>query len=258
MDLGLEGRVYVLTGASAGLGFATARHLVSDGAHVVISGRDGQRVAAAATALNEHAADSGGSALGLALDNADPDAPERLIAAARTRFDRLDGALVSVGGPPPGTVGTISDDAWRASFETVFLATVRLAAAFVENLERGGALALVLSGSVRSPIPHLGISNGLRPGLAGVAKSLADEHGPRGVRVLSLLPSSIRTERLRAVHEATGDPVAAATATAAATPLRRLGEPDEFGRAAAFLLSPAAGYITGAAVPVDGGLSRLI
>lgn len=257
MDLGLEGRVYVLTGASGGLGFATARHLVSDGAHVVISGRDEQRVIAATAALNEHA-DNGGSALGLALDNGEPDTPARLIAAARTRFDRFDGALVSVGGPPPGAVGAISDDAWRTSFETIFLGTVRLATAFAENLERGGALALVLSGSVRSPIPRLGISNGLRPGLAGIAKSLADEHGTRGVRVLSLLPSSIRTERLRAVHEATGDPEAAEAAAAAATPLHRLGEPDEFGRTAAFLLSPAAGYITGAAIPVDGGLSRLI
>ena len=115
----------------------------------------------------------------------------------------------------------------------------------------------MLSSSVRAPLAGLGISNGLRPGLAAVAKELADEHGPRGVRVLSLLPGRILTDRNRELFAATGDPERARAQAEAAIPLRRLGEPAEFGRVAAFVLSPAAGYLTGVAVPVDGGALRV-
>lgn len=251
MDLGLAGRVYVLTGASRGLGFATAEQLVADGARVVLAGRNAERVAAAAQRL-------GGPerAVGLGADLADADTAERLVALARQHYGRLDGALVSVGGPPPGTASATDDAQWRTSFETVFLGTVRAARTFAAELGAGGSVALVLSSSVRAPLAGLGISNGLRPGLAAVAKELADEHGPRGVRVLSLLPGRILTDRNRELFAATGDPGRARAQAEAAIPLRRLGEPAEFGRVAAFVLSPAAGYLTGVAVPVDGGALR--
>ncbi|MFD5628014.1 MULTISPECIES: SDR family oxidoreductase [unclassified Streptomyces] len=247
MDLGLKDRVYVVTGATRGLGNAAARELVADGAKVVVTGRDEESVTAAATAL-------GPDAFGVAADNADPAAAERLVGAARQRFGRFDGILVSVGGPAPGFVADNTDEQWTAAFESVFLGAVRLARTAAAELGEGGVIGFVLSGSVYEPIPGLTISNGLRPGLAGFAKSLADELGPRGIRVVGLLPSRIDTDRVRELDGLSPDPEAARAANESRIPLRRYGTPDEFGRTAAFLLSPAASYLTGIMLPVDGGM----
>ncbi|MFI1795771.1 SDR family oxidoreductase [Streptomyces sp. NPDC020379] len=247
MDLGLQDRVYVLTGASRGLGNATARELVADGAKVVITGRDEKSVTAAAEEL-------GPRALGVAADNADPGAAARLIATARERFGRFDGILISVGGPPPGSAADNTDEQWRAAFESVFLGAVRTARTAAAELSDGGVIGFVLSGSVRTPIPGLTISNGLRPGLAGFAKSLSQEVGPRGIRVIGLLPGRVETDRVRELDALSGDAEGVRAASEATIPLRRYGAPEEFGRAAAFLLSPAASYVTGAMIPVDGGV----
>ena len=251
MDLGLTDRVYLITGGSRGLGFATAQCLVADGARVVLAARDPDRMAQAVEAL-------GGPvhAVGVTTDLADPHGPVRLVDRAVDAFGSVDGALISVGGPARGTAASISDDQWREAFETVFLGSVRLARTVAERLVPGGALAFVLSSSARSPITGLGLSNGLRPGLSGVAKDMADEFGPRGVRVVSLLPHRIMTDRNRELWDATGDPESARLEAEAAIPLGRVGDPAEFGRVAAFLLSPAASYLTGLSVPVDGGASR--
>ena len=246
MDLELKDRVYVVTGATRGLGNAAARELVADGAKVVITGRDTERVAAAA-------ADLGPNAAGVAVDNADPETAARLIATAREKFGGFDGVLISVGGPPPGFLADNTDDQWDAAFESVFLGAVRVARAAAAELEAGGVIGFVLSGSVYEPIPGLTISNGLRPGLAGFAKSIADELGPRGIRVVGLLPARIDTDRVRELDEMSADPEAARARNEARIPLRRYGTPSEFGRVAAFLLSPAASYLTGIMVPVDGG-----
>ncbi|MFB7112273.1 SDR family oxidoreductase [Streptomyces sp. NPDC056190] len=246
MDLGLKDRVYVVTGATRGLGNATARELVADGAKVVITGRDGERVA-------EAAAELGPNAVGMAVDNADAEAPARLIAAAREHFGGFHGVLVSVGGPPAGFVADNTDEQWQAAFESVFLGAVRLARAAAAELEPGGVIGFVLSGSVYEPIPGLTISNGLRPGLAGFAKSLADELGSRGIRVVGVLPGRIDTDRVRELDALSADPEATRAAAESRVPLRRYGMPEEFGRAAAFLLSPAASYVTGVMLPVDGG-----
>lgn len=251
MDLGLADRVYVLTGASKGLGFATARCLLADGARVVISARETDRVTSAARELGDE-----DRVVGVTADLAAPDTASRLVETALRRFGRLDGALVSVGGPPPGNAAQITDEQWRDSFETIFLGTLRTARTVAAALPDGGAVGLVLSNSVRSPIPGLGISNALRPGLAGAAKDMADEYGPRGVRVVSLLPGRILTDRNRELFAATGDPERARITAEAAIPLRRLGDPAEFGRVAAFALSPAASYLTGVSIPVDGGALR--
>ncbi|MFF3973117.1 SDR family oxidoreductase [Streptomyces rubiginosohelvolus] len=246
MDLGLKDRVYIVTGATRGLGNATARALAADGAKVIITGRDEKSV-------EEAAAELGGDVLGLAADNADPSAAQRLVDTARERFGRLDGILVSVGGPAPGFLADNTDDQWQTAFETVFLGAVRLARTAAAALGAGGVIGFVLSGSVHEPIAGLTISNGLRPGLAGFAKSLADELGPRGIRVVGVLPARIDTDRVRELDALSGDAEAARTANEARIPLRRYGTPEEFGKTAAFLLSPAASYLTGIMVPVDGG-----
>ena len=173
--------------------------------------------------------------------------------AARQEFGRLDGALISVGGPPGGPAMAMSDDAWRAAFESVFLGAVRLSRMLGAELSEGGALAFVLSSSVRVPIPALALSNGLRPGLAGWAKTLAYELGPSGIRVVGLLPGKMATGRVRELDARHGDPDEVRAAAAQDIPLRRYGEPAEFGKVAAFVLSPAASYVTGVMIPVDGG-----
>ena len=247
MDLGLRGRTYVVTGASRGLGLACARALAEEGAHVVLGARDADAVARAAEEV-------GGT--GVVADLADPEAPDRLVAAAQEAYGRVDGALVSVGGPPGGSALGLSDAQWQGAFDSVFLGAVRTCRAVVAALPaEGGALALVLSSSVRSPIAGLAASNGLRPGLAMLAKTMADELGPRGVRVNGLLPGSVDTDRLRELH---GDDPAVRARVEQGIPVRRLGTPQEFGRVAAFLLSPAASYVSGAMVPVDGGALRAL
>ena len=268
MDLGLDGRVYLVTGGSRGLGFAAAQALVADGARVVLSAPHEGTAASAVARLAQNAAAAEPAAWVIA-DNADPATPGRLIAAARDRFGRLDGALISVGGSPSGTVATTTDEAWRSAFESVFLGAVRLARILAADLGgdgrrrlrpaggsvtgAGGSIVFVLASSVRVPLAELAIANGLFPGLAGVVKTLAGELGPAGIRVNALLPVRIATDRVRELDALQGDPDEVRARLSEHIPLRRYGEPEEFGRAAAFVLSPAASYITGAMIPVDGG-----
>ena len=265
MDLGLRDRVYLVTGGSRGLGFGAAQALVADGARVLLSAPHENTAAAAAARLAQDAAS--GAAAWAVVDNADPAAPGQLITAARERFGRLDGALISVGGSPGGTVADTGDDAWRSAFESVFLGAVRLARVLAADLGSGSdggagagsitgtgaSIALVLASSVRVPLAELAISNGLFPGLAGVVKTLAGELGPTGIRINGLLPVRIATDRVRELDALRGDPDEVRARLSERIPLRRYGEPEEFGRAAAFVLSPAASYITGAMIPVDGG-----
>jgi 3-oxoacyl-[acyl-carrier protein] reductase len=289
MDLGLRDRAYLVTGGSRGLGFAAAQALLAEGARVLISAPHEDTATAAVARLGQ--GDPPGAADWVVADNADPGAPGQLIAAARERFGRLDGALISVGGSPGGTIASITDDEWQAAFESVFLGAVRLARTLAADLGAepeagagggaevaagagsgagpggggggeaallgtGGSIVFVLAASVRAPLPGLGISNGLFPGLAGVVKALADEHGPAGVRVNGILPVRIATDRVRQLDALAGDADEVRARLSQNIPLRRYGEPAEFGRTAAFLLSPAASYTTGAMIPVDGGAIR--
>lgn len=247
MDLGLSDRVYVVTGAARGLGRACAEQLAAEGARLVVSATDEDGLRATAAAL-------GGSerALPIPGDLADPGLETCLVAAAIARYGRLDGALVSVGGCPPGSVADTEDSAWRFGFESHFLGPLRLCRAVGGGVSNeGGSIVLVLSTSVHEPIPNLALSNGLRPGLAMAAKTLADELGPENVRVNAVLPGRIESDRARRDAAQLDDHLPGND-----IPLRRHGEPLEFARPAVFLLSPAASYVTGTTLAVDGGLTR--
>ncbi|MEU8221785.1 SDR family oxidoreductase [Kribbella sp. NPDC048915] len=254
MDLGLRDRTYIVTGASAGLGFATAKALAAEGARLVISSRNEDSIKRAATELQE----LGGQVVGISVDNAEPDSAERLAATAIAKWGALHGALISVGGPRAGTAMDTDEEDWRAAFDSVFLGGLRIARAVARAGASDSSIAFVLSSSVKSPINGLAISNGLRPGLAMVAKTLADELGPNGIRVNGLMPGRIATDRLTELDARSGDPAAARRASEKTIPLRRYGDPDEFGRVAAFILSPAASYVTGTILPVDGGALRAL
>jgi 3-oxoacyl-[acyl-carrier protein] reductase len=252
MDLGLSDRVYVVTGASRGLGRACAELLAAEGARLVLNGRD-------EAALVETAARLGGSERALAVpgDLGEPGIETCLAAAAVARYGRLDGALISVGGPQAGAFMDLDDGAWRLAFESVFLGPLRMARTVGKLASREGvSILFVLSTSVRSPLGGLALSNGLRPGLAMAAKTMADELGHRNVRVNGIMPGRIDTDRVRELDEATGRPEEVRRQMESRIPLGRYGEPLEFARPAVFLLSPAASFVTGTMLAVDGGSSH--
>ena len=252
MDLGLADRVFVVTGGSRGLGRAAAEALVAEGAKVVLAARD-------ADVLTQVAVELGGpdSAFGVPTDLAEAGAEERMVAAAMARFGRVDGGLISCGGPAPGSVMEITDEQWLAGFQSVFLGSLRAARAVANSIgDDGGAISFVLSSSAREPIEGLATSNGLRPGLAGVLKTMADELAPRGIRVNGLMPGWINTDRTRELDAKMGRSDSARRRREAAIPMGRYGDPVEFGTIAAFTLSAAASYLTGTLIPIDGGARR--
>ncbi|MFP5309054.1 MAG: SDR family oxidoreductase [Actinomycetes bacterium] len=252
MDLGLTDRHLVVTGGTAGLGLAVARVLVEEGARVTVASRDPARVEAAAAELG---------AAGVVVDLTAPDASTRLLDAAEAANGPLHGGFVSHGGPPPGPATELDDARLDAALAGSVLAPVRVVRDLVARLDDGGAVAVLTSMTSVQPIAGLASSNVARPAVWGYVKALADEVAPRGVRVNVVLPGRFATERLAEleadVAEREGTTPAAVRAEAVArVPLRRLGDPAELGRVAAFLLSPAASYVTGSAWAVDGGAVR--
>lgn len=258
MDLALSSRTYIVSGGSKGLGLATAEALVDEGANVVLLSRNESRLHAVCERL-------GTAAIALPGDLDDPELAQRAISVAHDHFGRLDGALVSVGGPPAGTVLSTTDDQWSAAFGTVFLGGLRLMrevarATSVENSShpgQGASIAIVLSSSAVQVLSGISISNGLRPGLAMLVTDLADEVGPKDVRVNGLLPGRFDTERVRELDAASGDADENRARLSTGIPLRRYGRAEEFAQVAAFILSPASSYVTGTVIAVDGGSTRV-
>ncbi len=250
LDLGLEGKLFLVGGASRGLGRAVAEQLLLEGARVILVSRD-------ESTLSETARELGGEAHPLAADLSDPRGVGTIAETISGMGGELGGVLVNSGGPPFGRALELEDDRWLAAFGSLIGGPIRLLRALVPLMGDGASVLFVTSSSVRQPIPNLDASNVLRPGVAALAKCLARELAPR-VRVNSLAPGRIDTERSRSLDSSNAEalgisPGEARARASEAVPMGRYGEPEEFGRAAAFLLSPAASYINGVSLQVDGG-----
>jgi 3-oxoacyl-[acyl-carrier protein] reductase len=203
------------------------------------------------------AARHGVETLAIVADLAEPDACERAVRECVARFTRLDVLVANAGGPPGGAIDTIDDAKWRRAFELTFLTTVRLARAAIPHMveRRWGRVVVIGSGSMAAPIPGLATSSGLRPGLKGVVKLLAERYAKDGVTVNVAAPGYARTERLVELgHAGAGDDPFAELKRE--IPAGRLGEPEEIGALVAFLASDRAAYITGQTILVDGGRNR--
>ena len=262
MDLGLKGKVALVSGASKGLGFAVARALAADGARVAICSRDGNAIAAAGQRIEQ---ETGAEVLAAAVDVRDKGAIERWIASAADRFGGIDAMMTNSGGPPAGDAISFDDGAWQDAAELLLFSTIRMVRAAVPHIERrgGGAILVSTSSSVKEPVPNLGLSTVLRASVSALAKTLALELAGRKIRVNQIIPGRIDTDRVRHLDEANArkqgsTPEQARARAMAAIPMGRYGEADEFGRVGAFLLSDAASYMTGATVQVDGGQIRSV
>ena len=246
MDLGLAGRTAIVCGASAGIGLACAEALAEEGANLVLFARRRE--------LLEHEAGRLG-AVAVAGDVRRGHNLERLVETAVETFGGIDVLVNNSGGPPRGTALELEDDQLADAVELLLLSAVRLTRLCLPHLERSGRgrIINIASSSVREPVARLALSNAVRPGVVGWAKTLAQEVGPLGITVNTIAPGQIETARLAERY-----PQGPSERDLAPIPLRRLGQPRELGDVVCFLASERASYVTGAVVPVDGGLTRFL
>jgi len=258
MDLGLKGKVAMVAGASRGLGFAVAQALAEEGAIVSISSRSENAIQAAAARL-------GGQTLGTAADVKSADAIHHWASVTIERFGGVDLLFANAGGPPAGPALSFDDTAWHDAANLLLFSTLRMVRAVVPSMKArgGGAILVSTSSSIKEPIPNLGLSTVLRASVSALAKTLALELAASKIRVNQIVPGRLDTDRVRELDEINGKKQGISAAEAKAKsigsiPLGRYGDPTEFGRVGAFLLSNAASYLTGATVQVDGGLVKSV
>lgn len=257
MELSLKDKIALVTGSSRGLGYATALQLAKEGCKVVINGRDEARVKNAVERVKK---ETGTEALGLVGDASLPDMPAKLIQQTVEAFGGLDILITNTGGPKPGSIDSLDEAAWQTGIDLCLMAHVRLIKSALPHLRKSAAASIltVTSVSVKQPIQNLLISNSVRAATVGLTKSLALELGREGIRVNSILPGWTETERVSELMNAraTANQTSAeeeAQRQAAEIPFGRMGQPKEFANAAVFLVSPAASYINGVMLQVDGG-----
>jgi len=258
MDLGLKGKVAMVGGASRGLGLAVAEALAGEGAIVSVASRNDSAVKAAAARL-------GGQSMGTAVDVRSADDIRRWADLTIERFGGVDLLFANGGGPPTGPALSFDDAAWQDAANLLLFSTIRMVRAVVPSMTArgGGAILVSTSSSVKEPIPNLGLSTVLRASVSALAKTLALELASAKIRVNQIIPGRLDTDRVRELDAINSrkqqiSPAEAKARSAAGIPMGRYGEPEEFGRVGAFLLSDAAGYMTGATVQVDGGMIRSV
>lgn len=262
MDLQLKDKIALVTGASSGLGYATARLLLREGASVAINSRGGEKLEQAAASLR---AETGCEVLALPADVTAHDAAGKLIAEVAAQFGGLDILIANAGGPPAGKFESFDDEAWQKAVELSFLSQVRLIRAALPLLRKSSAASVltITSLSVKQPIPNLILSNSIRLATIGLTKALALEMGGEGIRFNSILPAWTETGRVVSLMDSRAkaagtSPEIEREKQAAESPFKRMATPEEFANAAVFLVSPAASYLTGVMLPVDGGMYKAV
>lgn len=260
MDLGLRNKIAMVGGASKGLGYAVAHALAAEGAALSIASRDDGAIRRAGETI---ARETGARVFPTAADLSRADAIARWHAATLKEFGGVDLLFANTGGPPAGTALSFDDDAWQAAFNLLLMSVIRTVRLVVPSMRArgGGSILIGTSSSVKEPVPYLALSNVLRSGVTSLAKTLSAELAAERIRVNTLIPGRIATDRLRQLDEINAKKAGIAVEdqekrSAGTVPMGRYGAADEFGRAGAFLLSDAASYITGASVQVDGGLIK--
>ncbi len=260
MDLKLKDKRILVTGSSRGLGYAAAYVLAREGARVAINGRDEAKIKNIAEKMSK---ETGAQVIGLAGDVSLADVPEKLIQQAVKEFGGLDILITNAGGPPPGTIDSLDEAAWQKGVDLCLMLHVRLIKSALPFLRKSDSASVltVTSLSVKQPIENLLLSNSIRAATVGLTKSLALDLGKEGIRVNSILPGWTETERVTELMSARATANSSsveeeARKQAALSPLGRMGQPEEFANAAAFLVSPAASYITGVMLNVDGGMYK--
>jgi 3-oxoacyl-[acyl-carrier protein] reductase len=262
MDLGLKGKVALVSGASKGLGYAVAKALAADGATVAISSRDERAISDAARRIEQ---ETGARVSATAVDVRSKEAIDGWITRTAETFGGIDALMTNSGGPPAGAAVSFDDQAWQEAAELLLFSTIRMVRATVPHMERrgGGAILVSTSSSVKEPVPNLGLSTVLRASVSALSKTLSVELAAKRIRVNQIIPGRIDTDRVRHLDEVNAKKQGITTEEAkakaiAAIPWGRYGHIDEFGRVGAFLLSDAASYVTGASVQVDGGQTRSV
>ena len=260
MDLQLKGKRALVAGASKGLGYATARGLAMEGAWVAINSRDADALSASANTL---AAETGSEVIALPGDVTDREVPGQLIQSITEAFDGLDILVTNSGGPPAGKFEEFDDAAWQNAVELNLLSHVRLIRAALPQLRQSpdASVLTITSMTVKQPAPNLVLSNSVRAATVGLTKTLALELGKYGIRFNSILPMWIETERVYDLmsHRAGLNRTSVEEEIkkqAQESPFGRMGKPEEFANAAVFLVSPAASYLTGMMLGVDGGMYK--